>query len=167
MFSPDRVKAYAEVRRVLRDGGVFVFNMWDRIEEDDFAFEVTSALATLFPDEPPMFLPRTPHGHYREETYRQELPAAGFRNVTVEAVDGVSRASNPPIPAIAYCQGTPLRAEIETLDSAGLDEATRRAAAAISARFGTGEVAGRIRGFVVTARYTHHHRGTHRRLLAG
>jgi len=152
MFFPDRVRAYSEVRRVLRNDGIFLFNMWDRIEENDFAFEVTAALAALFPDNPPRFLPRTPHGHYREDIYRQELSAAGFRDVTVDAVDEISRASDPSVPAIAYCRGTPLRNEIETLNPDGLSEATAHAGRAIAARFGTGEVEGRIRGFVITTR---------------
>ena len=33
MFFPDRVAGYAEARRVLKPGGRFVFNVWDRIEE--------------------------------------------------------------------------------------------------------------------------------------
>ena len=31
MFFPDRVAGYADARRVLRPGGRFVFNVWDRI----------------------------------------------------------------------------------------------------------------------------------------
>ena len=34
MFFPDRPSAYREARRVLRPGGCFVFNAWDRIEEN-------------------------------------------------------------------------------------------------------------------------------------
>jgi len=152
MFFPDRVRAYSEFRRVLRNDGVFLFSMWDRIEENDFAFEVTAALANLFPDDPPRFLPRTPHGHYREDTYRQELSAAGFTDVAVEAVDAISLASDPSIPSMAFCHGTPLRNEIEALDAEGLAVATTHATTAIAARFGVGEVEGRIRGFVITAR---------------
>ena len=33
---PDKVKGYAEARRVLKPGGRFFFNVWDRIEENDF-----------------------------------------------------------------------------------------------------------------------------------
>jgi ubiquinone/menaquinone biosynthesis C-methylase UbiE len=151
MFFPDRVKGYSEVRRVLRPGGLFLFNMWDRIEQNDFAFEVTAALAELFPDNPPQFLARTPHGHYDQAVYRTELPRAGFGNVTVDVVEALSTASNPSIPAVAYCQGTPLRSEIEFNDPGGLEKATRHATEALVTRFGSEAVQGRIRGFVVAA----------------
>jgi SAM-dependent methyltransferase len=64
MFFPDKPKAYAEARRVLRPGGVFIFNVWDRIEENEFADTVTAALGALFPRDPPRFLPRTAHGYH-------------------------------------------------------------------------------------------------------
>jgi hypothetical protein len=53
------------------------------------------------------------------------------------------------VPAVAYCQGTPLRNEIEARSGAGLDEATSASAAAIAERFGTGPVDGKIQAHVV------------------
>jgi ubiquinone/menaquinone biosynthesis C-methylase UbiE len=44
MFFPDKAKAFAEARRVLKPGAVFVFSVWDRIEENEFADVVTAAL---------------------------------------------------------------------------------------------------------------------------
>ena len=152
MFFPDRVRAYSEARRVLRPGGSFVFNMWDRIEANDFAHVVTDAMATRFPDDPPQFLPRTPHGHYDTEVYSSELKAAGFSDITIEPLDAVSAAAGPDIPAVAYCEGTPLRNEIEALDPGGLEEATDQATQALAGRFGDGRIEGRIRAFVITAR---------------
>jgi ubiquinone/menaquinone biosynthesis C-methylase UbiE len=32
MFFPDKVQAFSEVRRVLRPGGAFLLNVWDRLE---------------------------------------------------------------------------------------------------------------------------------------
>src|SRR3954452_24830453 len=37
MFFPDRHLGFSEARRVLKPGGSFVFNVWDRIEENVFA----------------------------------------------------------------------------------------------------------------------------------
>jgi hypothetical protein len=52
---------------------------------------------------------------------------------------------------VAYCQGTPLRNEIEERDADLLEHVTDRATEAIAERFGSGEVSARIRGHVITA----------------
>jgi hypothetical protein len=84
--------------------------------------------------------------------YRAELEAAGFTDIVIEPLDANSSASSPLIPAVAYCHGTPLRNEIDALETFGLDDATEHAALAIASYFGGGEVSGRIRAFIVTAR---------------
>ena len=50
MFYPDKPKAFSEARRVLRSGGTFVFNVWDSIDQNEFAEAVTFALQQMFPD---------------------------------------------------------------------------------------------------------------------
>lgn len=152
MFFPDRIRAYKEALRVLKPGAPFLFNVWDAIAENDFADVVTQALAELFPNDPPRFLARTPHGHHDTEAVRSELAAAGFTRIAVEPMAAVSKAASPREPAIAYCQGTPLRNEIEARDPARLQAATDHAAAALARRFGPGPIEGRIRAFVFTAR---------------
>ena len=151
MFFPDKVAAYREARRVLKPRGHFFFNVWDRISENEFADVVTEALATLFPQDPPRFLARTPHGYHDVEKIREELTAAGFANVSIDTVDHTSRATSPSDPAIAYCQGTPLRNEIEARDMSRLEDATKTAAEALAHRFGSGPVEGQIRAHVITA----------------
>jgi ubiquinone/menaquinone biosynthesis C-methylase UbiE len=151
MFLPDKVRGYAEARRVLRPGGWLVFNVWDKISENDFADVVTEALATVFPDDPPRFLARTPHGHHDEEQIRDDLKSAGFTEASIDAVSARSKARSPLDVAIAYCQGTPLRHEIESRDAARLGEATERAAEALERRFGAHAIDGRIRAYVIAA----------------
>ena len=150
MFFPDKVKAFSEARRVLRSGGVFIFNVWDRIEENEFADAVTTALESLFPDDPPRFLARTPHGYHDRSAIERDLGSGGFTAAPgITTVAARSRATSPRIPAAAYCQGTPLRNEIEARGSSRLGEATGVAAKAIEQRFGQGAVDGKIQAHVV------------------
>jgi ubiquinone/menaquinone biosynthesis C-methylase UbiE len=152
MFFPDRPSAYREARRVLRPGGCFLFNAWDRIEENVFADDVTNALAEFFPNDPPRFMARTPHGYHDTALIRSDLAKAGFSNVTIETKAEESRAPSPRQVAVAYCQGTPLRNEIEARSPDKLEAATEHAASAIARKHGSGEVAAKIQALVVMAR---------------
>jgi ubiquinone/menaquinone biosynthesis C-methylase UbiE len=150
MFFPDKSRAYSEARRVLKPGGVFIFNVWDRIEENEFADIVTMSLESLFPEDPPRFLARTPHGYYDGSIIKRDLASAGFMaSPQIEMIAARSRARSFRDPAIAYCQGTPLRNEIETRDASRLQEATDVAAEAIARRFGRGAVDGKIQAHIV------------------
>ena len=150
MFFPERPKAFAEMRRVLKPGGVLLFNTWDRIEDNEFADVVTQALARLFPSDPPRFKARTPHGYHDTDAIRRDVAAGGFAAARIDTIAARSRADSPRIPAIAYCQGTPLRTEIEARGAGRLAEATESAVAEIARRFGSGNVDGKIQAHVVT-----------------
>ena len=151
MFFPEKAKAFSEARRVLRPGGTFMFNVWDRIEENEFAHTVTKALESLFPKDPPRFMARTPHGYYDHAAIERDLRHGGFlASPQISTVAARSQATSPQIPAIAYCQGTPLRNEIEARDKSRLGEATDIAAEALARQFGPGPVDGKIQAHVVT-----------------
>ncbi|HZP20391.1 MAG TPA: class I SAM-dependent methyltransferase [Bauldia sp.] len=151
MFFPDRIAGYREARRVLKPGGRFLFNVWDRIEENVFAGDVTNALAGIFPDDPPRFMARTPHGYHDTALIRRELEAAGFPRAVIETRAGESRASSPRIPAVAYCQGTVLRNEIEARGPGRLESVTDSVASVIAGKHGTGEVAAKIQAHIIVA----------------
>lgn len=153
MFFPDRVKAYTEALRVLKPGGLFHFSVWDEIEENEFANTVTEAMAEVFPDDPPRFLARTPHGYSDIREVSDDITRAGFTTVPeIETVAARSRASHPSDVAIAYCQGTPLRNEIESRDGSLLKHATEVTTAALVERFGNGAIDGKIQAHVISVR---------------
>jgi SAM-dependent methyltransferase len=151
MFFSEKAEAFAEVRRVLRAGGVFVFSSWDRIEENEFPETVTKAVMTLFPHHPPRFHARVPHSYNDPATIARDLASGGFTaRPQIETVAKQSEVRSARVAAMAYCQGTPLRDEIEARDAALLGDATVVATNALTERFGKGPISGKIQAHVVT-----------------
>ena len=151
MFFGDRVAGYREARRVLKPGGRFVFDVWDRIESNEFCCTVVEAMARLFPDNPPDLLARTPYGYFDIDLIRNELTQAGFDQMRIETVNRQSAAPSARDLAIGFCQGSPLRGEIEERDPNRLGEATDAATKSLLSRFGEGPIAGNMRAHVITA----------------
>ncbi len=152
MFFPDKAKALAEAKRVLRPGGTLLFNVWDRIEENEFISTVCAALDLLFPDNPPRFMHRVPHGYADKAVIARDLALGGFDDAQIVTLAERSRAPSARVPAVGYVQGSPLSAEIVAHGADALQRATDAASAALAARFGTGAVDGRIQAHVVVAR---------------
>jgi SAM-dependent methyltransferase len=151
MFFPDKAKAFAEARRVLRPGGILIFSVWDRLEHNEFADTVTTSVAPLFPVDPPSFFARIPHGYHDRARIEQDLVQGGFlASSAIVTLAARSRAKSARDAAIAFCQGTPLRNEIEARDSSRLEEATEVAAAAIARRFGPSDIDGKMQALVVS-----------------
>ncbi|GMA16046.1 class I SAM-dependent methyltransferase [Deinococcus metallilatus] len=78
MFFPDKVRAFAEARRVLRPHGQFIFSVWDRIEENELTDTILQAVRHLLPDDHPPFMTRIPHGYCDPAVIAQDLGRAGF-----------------------------------------------------------------------------------------
>ncbi len=147
MFFADRRKAYAEVLRVLRPQGVFLFSTWGSLAENEFVGTVNAAVAELLPDRPPRFLSTVPHGYHDHGAITADLAVAGFTGPpSFEQVEAISTAPDALHVATAYCLGTPLRAEIE---AAG---AIKHAEAALIRRFGNGPVASKTLAHFITVR---------------
>jgi SAM-dependent methyltransferase len=151
MFFPDRVAAHREARRVLKPGGRFVFNVWDDLAHNPVPAVVHEAVARRYPADPPQFLGRTPYAYHDVARVRADLAPAGFTQVTIATVALPSRAASARDPAVGFCQGSPLRAEIEARDPSGLAAATDEAAAAVAAHFGTGPIDAPMQAHVIVA----------------
>jgi ubiquinone/menaquinone biosynthesis C-methylase UbiE len=151
MFFPDKPSAFAGARRVLMPSGRYLFNVWDRIEANDFAHVTIETLAKLFPDNPPKFLARTPHGFHDKTVIERLLREAGFSRIEIETLAKTSRAPSGREPAIGFCEGSPLRGEIEAMGPGELERATDAVAAALAAQFGQGPIEGNIQAIVISA----------------
>lgn len=161
MFFPDKIKAYREVLRVLKPGGKFIFSVWDNLNHNTLAKTVTQALAFLYPNNPPSFLARVPYAYAKKERISEDLIKAGFSNkIDFLLEKEVSSAASASIPAIAYCQGTPLRLEIEKLGSVSLAQATEYVTESIIKKLGSGEIVSQIQAYLVCATFNENDRSS-------
>ena len=145
---PRQVAAYAEARRVLASGGLFLFNTWGTVEEHDFAAALTAGLEHAFPNDPPTFISAVPHGYADVDTVIGDLRDGGFTSVDVETITLVGRASAGDV-ATGFCTGTPLRPAIEARGE--LAAATAIVSDVMEGRLGSGEVSSRMVAHVFAA----------------
>ena len=152
MFFPDKLQAFREARRVLKPEGRFVFSVWDRIETIPVIEAAVAALRRRHPKHPTWFMERVPCGYHDEKRIRADLKAAGFDDCVIETVALEGAAPDARGPALGMCQGSPLGAEIESIEPGGLQAATEAVADAIAERFGKGGFKGPLQALVVEAR---------------
>jgi ubiquinone/menaquinone biosynthesis C-methylase UbiE len=138
MFFPDKVRANAEARRVLRDGGHYLLVIWDRVERNLATQVAGRAVADLLPEAAGRFFERVPFRYHDRAQIETDLRAAGFDDVAIETVELRSRATNARDAAIGLIQGTPLRSDVEDVAPGMLGRATDVAADALSRFEGPG-----------------------------
>ena len=149
MFFPDRPAAYAEVARVLRPGGHFLFNSWGPLATHEVEVAVMAALAEIFPEDPPSFLARVPHGYHDADRITADLMQARFDGISVAQVELNCTAKSVGDLARGYCRGTPLRPEIEARGD--LDATTLAVAAALERQLGAGPVVRPMSALIASA----------------
>lgn len=135
----------------MRRGGLYVVSVWDDLASNPVAETIHEAAVASFPDDPPQFFARTPHGHHHKAKLCADLAAAGFREITVDTVRlNASRMSAEEL-ARGFCHGTPLRAEIEARDKDGLARVTKAAEQSLRRRFGVRRVESTIQAHLLRA----------------
>jgi SAM-dependent methyltransferase len=149
MFFPDKVKAMREARRVLRPGGVYLFNVWDSLDANPIPGTVNRILEQTFPKDPPRFL-HTPYGWGDRVQIERTARDGGFATLRIDHLVLPSEAPDAAAAATGFLQGTPLAADLADR-SADLPAITAAAAKALAARFGDHPCRASMGAWVVAA----------------
>jgi ubiquinone/menaquinone biosynthesis C-methylase UbiE len=107
MFLPDKVRGFAEARRVLAPGGQLIAAVWQSLDANPFAAAMARTLADLFPADPPRILDVI-HGYGDPERIAADMRAAGWDDIAFEpvAINGHGRAAADLATGFAY--GSPI-----------------------------------------------------------
>jgi len=122
MFFPDKVRGGSEARRVLRDGGHYLFAVWDRIDRNGLSNLANESLRSQFPDNPPRFMERGPFSYYDPEWIERDLHSAGFKQIELETVQLTSRSPSAEEGARGLVYGSPMGVELAEYGAGALDE---------------------------------------------
>ncbi len=148
---PDRVQAFQEARRVLKQGGRFVFSVPGHLRQNPVADCLRDTMDNLFPTDPPRFVEHIFHGYADHETIDDDLTIAGFTDAMYTAVELPYAAASARDVAMGYCLGTPLRWEIEARAPGETENVIQAATAVLEDRFGTGPITASMRAQIVSA----------------
>lgn len=136
MFFPDKVGAFREVRRVLRGGGAFAFNVWNDLAHNP----LDDVVCRTFKEETGerCFLERIPHAYAQQERIASDLRAAGFSDITIDVVDKTATSRSVVDAFDALVGGTPLGANFHDLGPARAAHVRARTIETLQRAFGDG-----------------------------
>lgn len=135
MFYSDRRKAYAEAFRVLRPGGVFIFNAWDDIKRNPCARLTDEILEHFFPTDTPAFY-KVPFSYHDANEIREDLKSAGFGIASMQVLKLTGYAATAQDAASGLLEGTPVHTAITERDAALLPMIKKALTEDLAALFG-------------------------------
>jgi ubiquinone/menaquinone biosynthesis C-methylase UbiE len=149
MFFPDKEEAMREARRVLNSGGVFLFNVWDSLEQNPVARAAHETIASFFDHDPPSFY-ETPFGFYDADLIRGHLKAAGFQEIEVSVVGMPCQSRSAAEFAIGLVRGNPVATAIAER-GVSVDRVVGAVEKEIGERFGVAPLATTMQALVFRA----------------
>jgi ubiquinone/menaquinone biosynthesis C-methylase UbiE len=146
MFVPDKAAAMREASRILRTGGVFLFNVWDSFDANPFAQITHTTIASFFDRDPPKFY-EIPFSLYDSKAVYELLQNAGFKKIESFAETKSCQSRSAKDFAIGLVRGNPVGTEA-TERGVDPDDIIEAVAKRLGERFGAAPFKGTMRAIV-------------------
>src|SRR6202022_1650746 len=98
---------FREARRVLRPGGVLLFNVWDSLEKNVASRIANDVVQSMFKNDPPQFI-HVPFSMQDRRGMERQLRSAGFERITFDDVALTTESPTARQFATGIVRGTPL-----------------------------------------------------------
>jgi ubiquinone/menaquinone biosynthesis C-methylase UbiE len=149
MFFPDKEAAMRETHRVLHSGGVFLFNVWDSLEQNPAARLAHETVASFFDQDPPTFY-QIPFGFHDTAVIRRLLQTAGFGEMEISTVTLPCQSPSAADFALGLVRGNPIATAIEER-GVKLERVVQAVAKEIAGQFGQAPVETTMQALVCRA----------------
>jgi ubiquinone/menaquinone biosynthesis C-methylase UbiE len=149
MFVPDKETAIRECYRVLRGGGVFLFNVWDSFAANPIGELAHTTIASFFESDPPKFY-ELPFGFHDRQLIRELLQNVGFAEIELSPVTLPCRNNSAREFATGLVRGNPVAAEVRER-GVDPDDVIEAVSKRIAERFGAAPVESKMQALVWSA----------------
>ena len=151
MFVPDKLKAFSEAYRVLRPGGMLLFNTWDAIEHNPLSNTVSNVVSDYFPCTGAADFYAIPFSMNDREAMIQWLQGAGFNNINIERVTKTATSTHSSDGARGLIMGTPVFHTITGIDATAVENVIAVATEKIASIYGDNPCSSEMNAWVAQA----------------